>query len=89
MKKFFRLKYIIPISGISLCVGLVLFLFFDAFWNRNFRTTQDPISATEHVDLRGVRNLNASGGAAVFVPELKRRLPHPKRPKLILVQLIE
>lgn len=89
MKKFFRLKYIFPISGLSLCVGLLLFLFLDAFLNRNFRTTHDPIPASAQVDLRGLRDLNASGSAALHFPDLKRRLRHIKEPKLILDGMTE
>lgn len=84
MRKFFRLRNILIMAGTSLFIGLCLFLFFDAIFNRNFRTTQDQISSTEQVDLRGLREIKASGGAAVHFFDLNRRLGHIKGNKLIV-----
>jgi hypothetical protein len=89
MKKFFSLKNTLIFTGIGLFVGLLLFLFGDAFINRNFRTMQDKISATEKVDLRGLREIKASGGAAVHFADLKRRLSHIKEKKLIVDGMTE
>jgi hypothetical protein len=89
MKKFFRLRNILILSGAGLLVGLALFFFADAFVNRNFRTTQDRISSTEQVDLRGLRDIKASGGAAVHFLDLKRRLSHVKENKLIVDGMTE
>jgi len=84
MKKIFRLKNILLFGGIGLSIGLFLFLFADAVLNRNFRTTQDRISLTEHVDVRGLKEIKASGGGAVHFFDLKRRLSHVKENKLIV-----
>lgn len=84
MKKFFTPKKILIISTASLLIGFSLFLFVDAFINRNFRTTQDTISSTTRVDLRGLRDLKASGAAAVHFLDLKRRLSHINE-KIIIV----
>lgn len=89
MKKFFRLRNIITLASISVFIGFAVFLCADVFLNRNFRTTQDRISSTEQVDLRGLRELKASGGAAVHFPDLQRRLSHFKGPKLILDGMTE
>jgi len=89
MKKFFRIRNILIFAGTGLFIVLFLFLFADAVFNRNFRTTQDRISSTEQVDLRGLREINASGGAAVHFFDLKRRLSHIKANKLIVDGMTE
>src|SRR3990167_5169533 len=88
-KKFFSVKNTLILMGTGLFIGLLLFLFADAFINRNFRTTQDTISTTEQVDLRGLRDIKASGGAAVHFLDLKRRLSHIKENKLIVDGMTE
>jgi predicted protein tyrosine phosphatase len=87
MKKIFRLRNIVITGILAVVLGFLAFLWVDAFFNRNFRTTQDPITA--QVDLRGLRELNASGGAAVHFPDLQRRLSHVKGPILILDGMTE
>lgn len=89
MKKFFRLRNISIILGVFLFIGISLFLFADAFINRNFRTTEDRISSAEQVDLRGLREMRASGGASVHFFDLKRRLSHIKEHKLIVDGMTE
>jgi hypothetical protein len=89
MKKFFTTKKILITFTTVLFIGISLFLFADAFINRNFRTTQDGISSTEQVDLRGLREIKASGGAAVHFLDLKRRLSHIKEKKLIVDGMTE
>lgn len=89
MKKFFRLRNILIIVGTVSFIGFLLFLFTDAFFNRNFRTMQDQISSTEQLDLRGLRDIKASGGAAVHFFDLKRRLSHIKEHKLIVDGMTE
>lgn len=89
MKKFFRLRNILITVGVISFCSFFLFLFYDAIFNRNFRTTQDRIPSTEQIDLRGLRELNASGGAAVHFLDLKRRLNHIKEPKLIVDGMTE
>lgn len=78
MKKFLRLRSIFLLTGFSLFVGLMLFLFLEAFYSSNFRTTHDTIRLAHNVDLRGLRELKASGGTSVRFPDLKRRLAHIK-----------
>lgn len=89
MKKFFRIKNILIILGGAAFIGFLFFLFADAVFNRNFRTTQDRISSTEQVDLRGLREINASGGAAVHFFDLKRRLSHIKQNILLVDGMTE
>lgn len=89
MKKFFRLRNIIVLGSVIFCIGFSSFLFLDAYLNRNFRTTQDRIHSTEQVDLRGLRELKASGGAAVHFADLNRRLSDIKGPKLIIDGMTE
>lgn len=78
MKKFLQRRNILLLGGLTLFLCLMLFLFLEAFYSSNFRTTQDSISSTHHVDLRGLRELKASGGTSVRFPDLKRRLRHIK-----------
>lgn len=89
MKKLFKTRNIVIFGLSASCLGFLLFIFFDAIFNRNFRTTQDPIQSTEQVDLRGLRELKASGGAAVHFFDLKRRLSHIEEPKLIMDGMTE
>ena len=89
MKKFFCLRNIVITGSLVGILGFLAFLWVDAFLNRNFRTTQDQINTTEQVDVRGLHDLRASGGAAVHFPDLKRRLSHIKGPKLILDGMTE
>src|ERR1700730_557786 len=89
MKRFFYLKNTCILSGVILLLGFLIFLFADAFFNRNFRTTHDRISPTTQVDLRGLRDLNASGGAAVHFWDLKRRLSHETGKTLIVDGMTE
>lgn len=89
MKKFFRFRNIIIVGSVSAFIGFSLFIFLDAFLNRKFRTTLDPISSQEQVDLRGLQELRASGGGAVHFPDLKRRLRHITGSKLIIDGMTE
>jgi len=80
-------------GGLFLLVSLFGFLFFDAFYGgSNFRTMQDKISslddfeisALEDVDLTGLRDLQASGGMPPRFFDLKRRLSHIEKDKIIV-----
>ncbi len=84
MRKLLRIRNILILGGAGLCVGLLLFLFLEAFFSSNFRTTQDTIWSTQQVDLTGLRELKASGGTSVRFPDLKRRLSQVKENKIIV-----
>jgi len=84
MKKFFRPRTLLIVGGLGSCIGLLLFLFLEAYVSNNFRTTQDTILFAQDVDLKGLRDLKASGGTSVRFPDLKRRLSHIKETKLII-----
>lgn len=70
--------------GLGSFVGVMFFLFIEAFVNTNFRTTQDKILSMQQVNLVGLRELKASGGTSVRFPDLKRRLSHVKDPIIII-----
>ena len=72
--------------GIVVTIATLLtFLLFDAFYGgKNFRTMHDPISSSETVDLRGLRELKASGGNAPRMADLQRRLAHRDEKKLLV-----
>ena len=84
MKKSLKRRAILIGGGLTLFIGFALFLFFDAFYGSNFRTMQDTISSTQQVNLRGLRELQASGGTSVRFSDLKRRLKHTNGPKIIV-----
>jgi hypothetical protein len=84
MKKFFSFKNILILGGITSTIGFLLFIFFEAFFSLNFRTTQDTIWSMQPVNLTGLRELNASGGTSIRFPDLKRRLGHTEGPKIIV-----
>lgn len=79
-------KYVALIGGtLVLLVGFFVFVFFDAFYGgNNFRTMQDEIASTEQVDLRGLRELQASGGNSPRFRDLEQRLAHVKKNKIII-----
>ncbi|OJW51212.1 MAG: hypothetical protein BGO67_12890 [Alphaproteobacteria bacterium 41-28] len=84
MRKFLNLR------NISLLTfgGLVIFLFilfYDAFPKvKRFRTTQDEIKSTENIDLRGLKDIQASGGSLPGFPDLQKKLSHVKLKKIIV-----
>jgi len=84
MRSFSIKKSILIGGSLVLFIGFALYLFFDAFYGSNFRSMQDPLSSTEQVNLRGLRELRASGSTSVRFPDLSRRLDHVKGPKIIV-----
>ncbi|MBL8676347.1 MAG: hypothetical protein JNJ47_02825 [Alphaproteobacteria bacterium] len=84
MKRFFKLRSIFIAAALSGAIGLIFFLFYEAYFNTNFRTTNDKIFFTQEVDLRGLRELKASGGTSVRFSDLKRRLSYTKDPLFII-----
>lgn len=84
MRKLLNYKKIFILVGVGSFIGFMLFLFLEAFINTNFRTTQDRIWSLQDIDLRGLRELKASGGTSVRFPDLKRRLSHIKENKVIV-----
>ncbi|MBY0291713.1 MAG: hypothetical protein K2W92_00255 [Alphaproteobacteria bacterium] len=85
MNKIFKKKTLLIGSGLILLLGIVVVLFFDAFYGGdNFRTFQDPISSSENVNLTGLRNIQASGGNAPRFADLTRRLSHINKNKIIV-----
>src|ERR1700722_10279350 len=87
MKKFLNKKYIFIGMGIilfSLFSALNYLIFTDSYESAKFRTMQDKISATEEVDLTGLHEIQASGGAIVDFPDLKRKLRHINQ-KIVII----
>lgn len=73
-------------GGVSVILLIYLScLFFDAFYGGGrFRTMQDQIPTYEQVDLRGLKELQASGGNTPRFPDVYRRLRHIKQDKIIV-----
>lgn len=84
MKRFFKLKNILIAGVLSAVIGLGFFLFYEAYFNSNFRTTNDEVVFTQGLDLRGLRELKASGGTSVRFSDLKRKLSHINDPVFII-----
>jgi len=78
-----RKIYIIG-GGIGFCISLVLFVIWNVYFTDSFRTMQDPIPSSEKVDLRGLREIQASGGDLPRFPSLQRRLQYIKVEKMIV-----
>ncbi len=71
-------------GSLVLFIGFFVYIFFDAFFGSNFRSTQDPLLSSQQVNLAGLKQLHASGGASVRFPDLKKRLNHIKGTKIIV-----
>jgi hypothetical protein len=69
---------------LAIFIGFMLFLFFEAHFSGNYRTTQDTIWSGQHINLTGLREMKASGGTSVRFPDLKRKLSHVKENILIV-----
>src|ERR1700722_14816861 len=84
MRKFFRKRNII-ITSFFLLFSLILYWAYDAFCGRQrFRTMQDTIYSLQDVNLKGLRELKASGGNQPRMPYLSWKLSHIKDNKIVL-----
>jgi hypothetical protein len=88
MKKFLIKKSILIGGGVGIFFGFLLFLFFDVFYGSNFRSMQDSIWPTLNIDLRGLRELRASGGTSLRFSDFQR-LHHIKGPKTVVDGMAE
>lgn len=86
--KKISLKKII-FGGIGTFVLVLFFLFFDAFYGRNFRSMEDKISPIQTVDLRGLQDIRASGGSPTCFISLKWKLRHIDGPIIIVDAMSE
>lgn len=82
--KFLKNKYVLIGAGISFLFGFVLIVYIDTYAGYRFRTTQDPFPDKENVDLRGLRDLQASGGNIPRFPFLQWKLNHIKNDKMVV-----
>lgn len=76
-------------GGIGTFILALSLLFFDAFYGRNFRSMKDKISPTQIVDLRGLRDIRASGGSPTCFTSLKWKLRHVDGPIIIVDAMSE
>jgi hypothetical protein len=82
--KSFKKKLLLIGCALLFLIGGLAYLFYEGFYDTNFRTMQDPIASTEKVDLTGLRELKASGGRSVNFADIHKRLSHIKG-KIIIV----
>lgn len=78
MPQFFTKKRIFIGSLLIALIVVLLYLFLDAFYGSNFRSTQNRILSLQEVNVTGLRDLRASGGTSVRFLDLQRRLSHVK-----------
>lgn len=83
MKSLLRLRNILIGLTITLIAGAGYLLSSDKYTEAKLRTMQDEIPPTEQVDLRGLREIQASGGPIINFSELKQKLDLYK--KVIIV----
>jgi hypothetical protein len=89
MKKFLTKKGVLIGAPLGFLLIFIIYLFADLFYVSNFRTMQDPLTKTDHVNLTGLRELQASGGAPLRFSELQNKLQHVKGPKYIVDGMAE
>lgn len=89
MKKFLKNKILLTGASLVFAVGIVVLLFYDAFYSGKYRCMQDKIAAQHQVDLTGLRELQASGGSSVLFSDLQRKLKNVKGPKIIVDGMAE
>lgn len=83
-RKPFKKKLLFIGGTLLLLIGGLAYLFYEGFYDTNFRTMQDPIATTEKVDLTGLRELKASGGRSVNFADIHKRLSPIKGKKIIV-----
>jgi hypothetical protein len=89
MKKTLQ-RTLISIVGIIGCLAVLSFIiFWDAFFTGHFRTTQDLIHASQSIDLRGLKDLHASGGNLVRFADLQHKLSRIQGPKIVVDGMAE
>ncbi len=84
MRTLFRIKYGLALLFIIALSALTYYVFLDGYFVFNFRTTQNTISSTEYVDLKGLNDLNASGGPMIRYDSLKDKLNPFKGEKIVV-----
>jgi len=89
MKKFLTKKSALIGMPLGCLMIFIIYLFADLFYVSNFRTMQDHLSLSEQVDLTGLRELHASGGAPLCFSDLQHKLQHVKEPKYIVDGMAE
>jgi hypothetical protein len=67
-----------------LILGLITFVYIDAYSGNKFRTMQDNIANADGVDLRGLENLHISGGNVPRYPALKWNLRNVNMNKMVV-----
>lgn len=91
MKRKFRFKPLVFI-GLGICLVAAALSYamhcLNTIEDKKFRTMQDKIVTQEKVDLRGLRELPASGGAAIYFSTLGKRLAN-KGKKIVIVDIRE
>ncbi|MBY0292016.1 MAG: hypothetical protein K2W92_01850 [Alphaproteobacteria bacterium] len=84
MKTLLKNKFFLIGSILVLFTGFGVYLFFDGFYARKFRTMQDEFLTTTDVNLTGLRELRASGSDIVNLLFIKQKLRDVKGTKIIV-----
>ncbi len=86
MKAIFKKKSVYIIGfGLFIFLSVGAYFVFEFYYVANyFRTMQDEFKANQTVNIKGLRELQVSGGRAPRYPDLQKRLSHVKLDKIVL-----
>jgi hypothetical protein len=84
MKKILKNKLFLMGSLLVLLSVFIVYLFFDGYYARKFRTMQDEFSTVTDVNLTGLRELRASGSDSVDFFIIRQKLRNIKGNKIMV-----
>ena len=84
MKNFLKNKLFLIGSLLILLSGFIVYLFFDGYYARKFRSMQDEFLTVTDVNLTGLRELRASGSDSVNFFIIKQKLRDIKSLKIMV-----
>ncbi len=83
MTKYLSIKKVALLTLMMGIIGFSLFLFGEAFFTWNYRSTNKNLSSTS-LNTKGLKELNASGSGSIHFWDLKRKLTDIKDPVVII-----
>lgn len=84
-KKSQKKRYLITGSIIGIFSCIILFVLFNAYFYDDFRTLQDKNLMSKKINLTGLREIHASGGALPRFPGLKLRMCFITKEPIVIV----
>lgn len=74
MKSFLNLKYLVVLFSFCILCFSIYYVFVDGYYVLNFRTTSDVVSTQDGVNVKGLKDLHASGGPMIQYKDLQNKL---------------